>query len=220
MFSVSLDDIVSLVGFATFALFLLSVLSLPAALVLNRVFERNQVTKSPFLLTIRFLIAAVLVGLCAHLVMSTGSINCICEIQSESTITCQRQRKLVYGVFKQETVLNSLNAVKTYKRFYPPDGNNIELQLIDAGNHYLLYPAHQFSRLERVMNGTANLYSIDDALQDIRNFKMGDMEDVMHFRDRVGILEHLFTMFQVVALSPIVLFAWLMSEHFLGELGR
>ncbi|MGP1386871.1 MAG: hypothetical protein ACTS2F_25165 [Thainema sp.] len=182
-------------------------------------FQQRNIVISPVLLAIRCFLAAALLAWCLYLITASGQISLMCERQV--SISCQRQRTLIYGLFKQENSLELLNPIKQHRVVRAEGESSYQLMLDDVDRLYLLYPAHTLSQLEKVVDGKKVLLSLDDALTDMEAFKHGEAGNTRHYRDRINIVGGLLSFVQVLAGLPILLGIWLFFEtHFSGITSR
>lgn len=215
MFIVPIDRLFTTGRFLAYGLVLLMPITLLAGSRLMQLLTRKDIPNASLLLTIRLFVAIIVLVVSLHVITLTGHISLICE--RPSTVTCQRERTLLYGLLKQETVLPALNPSKQYKSFRAEEESPYQLMLQAAGQSYLLHPAHQFSRLEQVTEGKHRLLTIDEAIADMQRFQLGDAGAKRHYRDRVGIAGNVMTILQVIAIMPVLLVCWLFAEAHFGH---
>lgn len=220
MFTVPIDGLFLAARYLIYGLILLMPVTLLAGSHLLQRLTRSDTAVSSLRLTIQLLVAIVLLAMALHLMALTGHIQLTCDRQP--TVTCQRERTLLYSLLKQESTLDTLMPFKQYKTFRAEEASPYELMLHAPSQPYLLHPAHQFSRLEQIIEGKRRLLTIDEAIADMQTFQRGDPGNTgpkRQYRDRVGLAGTLMTALQVVAIMPILLGLWLFSEVHFGHRG-
>ena len=105
MFTVPIDGLFLAARYLIYSLLLLMPVTLLAGSWLWQRLTRNETNVSSIRLTIRLLVAVVLLAMALHLMALTGHIQLTCDRQS--SLTCQRQRTLLYGLLKQENTLDA-----------------------------------------------------------------------------------------------------------------
>ena len=216
MFTVPIDGLFLAARYLIYGLILLMPVTLLAGSWLWQRLTRNETNVSSIRLTIRLLVAVVLLAMALHLMALTGHIQLTCDRQP--SLTCQRERTLLYGLLKQENTLDAWQPFKQDKTFKAAeDASPYQLMITVSGRTYLLHPAHQFSRLAQISEGKHRLLTIDEAIADMQTFQRGDARQQRFYRDRVGFAGYLMTALQVVAIMPILLGLWVFSEVHFGH---
>jgi hypothetical protein len=219
MFALPIDLLLTVAGYINYGLLFLVPVALLLGALLVKPLEQKNIRITPLLLAIRVFLVTVLVALFLYLLTTSGQINVSCTFHT--VMSCQRERTLIYGLFKQETALKSLNPVKQHKTVSTGGNSQFEVILIDSGKSYLLHPTHTFSRLEQFQGSRYSLLDVDSALADMRLFAAGGAGHVRHYRDRIELFGRLISLVQVCAVLPVLLFIWLFSEsHFGGIYAR
>ncbi|MGK7932579.1 MAG: hypothetical protein AB4041_14260 [Microcystaceae cyanobacterium] len=174
----------------------------------------TKISFNPLLLALKLFFFLIVFMLFTYGLGITGEIGLRCEL--EPTLFCQRERLLMYGLFKQTQSLTSLNPLKEYKTFTVGEEADTQLILTDQGHNYLLSPAHSYSKLEQVKGEIYEVKSIDDAIKEIKTFKEGHLGNVIQYRDKVDFLGSLVTMIQVIIALPSLLVMWIFFRYSFG----